>query len=569
MGSGVEDSPAVIGQDSPDARRPALASASPALPRWGILLPYLIGSLVTLLLVYAEMGPHPSAVRVGCLALAAVLLALGIGHHASASRALDGAALSNSALALANEQLTSMNEHLHLLATTDPLTRLPNRAILKDSLAQALRPGDESARLALLLLDLDRFKEVNDALGHQSGDVLLQQIGARLLDALGGSGLIARLGGDEFAVVLLGADAARAVETARRCLQALDAPFPIEGHAVRSGASVGIALAPDHGSDAGTLLRCADVAMYAAKGGHGGFAVYAPAQDRHSPRRLGMAGDLQRAIAGGGLVLHYQPKVRFSTGEICGVEALARWPHQEHGLVPPDQFIPLAEQTGLIVPLTRWALEAALTQCRSWQAMGSVLPVAVNISMRDLQDPDLPDAVTSALRHTGVAPSMLTLEITESMLMADPICAMDVLARLDRLGVRISIDDFGTGHSSLTYLKQLPVDELKIDQAFVINLAAQRTTGVLKDRMIVRSVTALAHALGLEVVAEGVESRPTFELLASMRCNVAQGHYLSRALPAADVEQWVRNAAIEPAPVGAGDQRGDLRTPRIGRVTSA
>lgn len=541
---------------TPDAGADALATAvpatpgpylAPALPRWSILLPYVIGSALTLLLVYGWWSPQPPGVRLACVVLAVALVVVAAAHHLSSATALASHALSGTALALANQQLTTMNEHLHLLARTDPLTRLPNRTVLQDMLAQALRPGEVPAHLALLLLDLDRFKEVNDALGHYCGDLLLQHIATRLRDVLGETGTVARLGGDEFALLLVGADSARAVEAARRCLQALDPPFMIEGHSVHSGASIGVALAPDHGSDAGTLLRCADVAMYAAKRAHGGFAVYAPAEDRQSLRRLSMASDLQRAIVGGGLVLHYQPKVRFTTGEVCGVEALVRWPHPEHGLIPPDQFIPLAEQTGLIIPLTRWVLGAALAHYRAWQEVGLSLPVAVNISMRDLQDPDLPEAVYAALRKAGVAPAMLTLEITESMLMADPNCAMDVLARLDGLGVRIAIDDFGTGHSSLTYLKQLPVDELKIDQAFVLNLATQRTTGVLKDRMIVRSMTALAHALGLEVVAEGVESRQAFELLAAMRCNVAQGHHLSRPLPSADVEEWVRHAAIAPA----------------------
>jgi EAL domain-containing protein (putative c-di-GMP-specific phosphodiesterase class I) len=347
-------------------------------------------------------------------------------------------------------------------------------------------------------------------------------------------------------VVLPHVDAGGAEVLAQRCTQIFAAPFLLDGHALRVGGSIGVALAPDHGQDANMLLRCADVAMYVAKRRHSGHAIYTPVEDQHSPHLLQLAGELQQAILQEGLCLYYQPKVRLATGEICGVEALVRWRHPKHGLIAPDQFISLAEETGLIGTLTHWVLDRALHDCQQWQVAGLSLPIAVNLSMRNVQDPRLPELVASLLAQTAVAPGMLTLEITESLLMADPAAALEVLTRLDALGVRLAIDDFGTGHSALGYLKQLPVDELKIDQAFVLNLSAQGAGGMRTDCMIVRSVTALAHALDLEVVAEGIENQETCELLAAMRCNIGQGYHLSRPLPAPEVAQWVRSARLLP-----------------------
>jgi len=512
----------------------------PAPSRLRPTIPYLIGATMSLLLVYAWLTPHQVPLRLLSAAGAAAAVALMLLHQ---SATMSGLYLSNAALSLANHRLATNNDLLHRLATTDPLTGLPNRALLHERLEHALRRGPHrQPRAALLLLDLNHFKEVNDTLGHQAGDLLLKELGKRLLDALGTLGSMARLGGDEFALLLPDTNVDAAEGVARQCLQALDAPFILEGHTLHVGGSIGVALAPDHGTDASTLLRCADVAMYLAKRRQAGYAFYASSEDQHSRSRLTLAGELQRAIQEGDLCLYYQPTMHLATGRVRGVEALVRWSHPQHGLLSPDQFIPLAEQTGLIVPLTSWVLESALRQCRAWQDAGLSLTVAVNLSMRNLQDPQLPDIVAGLLRDAGIAPALLTLEITESMLMADPISAQEVLIRLAALGVRLAIDDFGTGHSSLGYLKLLPVAELKIDRTFVLELDAQRNTGVLKDRMIVRSVTALAHALGLEVVAEGVESRRSYELLAAFRCDVAQGYYLSPPLAAAAVERWVREA---------------------------
>ncbi len=306
---------------------------------------------------------------------------------------------------------------------------------------------------------------------------------------------------------------------------------------MRVGASVGITLAPAHGADGTTLLRRADMAMDAAKRGRLGQALYEPAQDQHTPERLDLIVALRDAIERGGLTLHYQPQVDIASGRVCGVEALARWSHPERGLIPPDAFIPLAEQTGLIAPLTDWVLAEAIRQARAWQRAGLLLGVSVNLSMWNLHDPALPDRVAGLLQDHGLSPAWLRLELTESALMADTERTVDVLARLAALGPRLAVDDFGSGYSSLAYLKTLPVDALKIDKGFVHEMATDAT-----DTAIVASTVALGHALGLRVVAEGIEDRATWELLAGMGCDVAQGYHIARPLPPDALERWLHEA---------------------------
>jgi EAL domain-containing protein (putative c-di-GMP-specific phosphodiesterase class I) len=350
---------------------------------------------------------------------------------------------------------------------------------------------------------------------------------------------IARLGGDEFCVLLPDAGAEDATRLARVILDAVEQPLMLEGQALEIEASVGVVVSPDHGLDPDTLLRRADVAMYIAKRGNTHVAIYDPAQDQHSPARLQLVGDLRRAIEGDGLILHYQPKASFATGQVLGSEALVRWLHPQHGFMTPDEFIPLAENTGLIRSLSRRVLHDALRQCRQWQDRGVSMPVSVNLSMRDLHDPQLPELVSGLLVQWHVAPSQLKLEITESAVMADAERAIDVLGRLRAMGVQISIDDFGTGYSSLSYLKRLPVDEIKIDRSFVQQMSADR-----RDLAIVRSTIGLAHDLGLSVVAEGVEDRETWELLADHGCDLVQGYYLSRPIPAEALTEWLQQAAM-------------------------
>jgi len=420
-------------------------------------------------------------------------------------------------------------------ALHDTLTALPNRVLLHDRLQQAIAAAQrDEASAALLVMDLDRFKEVNDTFGHQYGDLLLEQLGDRIRGALAETDTIARLGGDEFAVLLPRATADHARRVADRLLQVLDEPFAVGGLQLEIDASIGIALSPEHGTDADSLLRRADVAMYVAKRGGTGHAVYNVEQDQHSPARLAMVGELRRAIEHNGLSLFFQPKVDYRSGRVKAVEALVRWDHPRHGLLGPDQFIPLAEQTGLIRPLARWVLEAALREARRWFDSGQDISVAVNLSMRNLHDPQIAETIRELLDELGVPPIRLVIEITESSLMADAARAMDVLTRLRDMGIGISIDDFGTGYSSLAYLKRLPVDELKIDRSFVSHMAVDEN-----DLAIVRSTIGLAHDLGLSVVAEGVEDGAAWSLLEQLGCDVAQGYFVSRPMPAVELNKWL------------------------------
>ncbi len=434
-------------------------------------------------------------------------------------------------------------EEMRRLAMTDALTGLPSRMLLHDRLQQAIVTAERTkSPLALLLMDLDRFKEVNDTLGHHYGDILLQGVAERIRSVMRAADTVARLGGDEFAVVLPATEIHGATRVATAILAALDASFTVDGHPLDIGASIGIALLPEHGTDAPTLLRRADVAMYVAKRSHGGYTVYSESLDHHSPQRLALMSMLRQSLDEQALELHYQPLVDFSSGVVTGVEALVRWQHPEHGFMKPDQFIPLAEHTGVIFPLTRWVLEAALRQCRDWQRAGLQLGVSVNLSARTLHDAQLLTTVAELLRRFAVPPHLLTIEITESALMADPGRSLDVLTRLSRGGVRVAIDDFGTGYSSLNHLKTLPVHEVKIDKSFVQRLGA---TADLRDSAIVRLVIAMARTLDLEVVAEGVETVVAWQLLQSLGCTTAQGYYLSPPLPARDLEHWLQDSPWE------------------------
>lgn len=418
-------------------------------------------------------------------------------------------------------------------ALHDPLTGLPNRALLYNCLQQAINIGRrEDKPFALLLVDLDRFKEVNDTHGHHKGDLLLRQLGPRLRNALRDSDTLARLGGDEFAVVLPHAGAAEAALVAQKILDALEEPVVIEGLSLEIGASIGIALYPEHGAETDLLMQRADVAMYAAKRG-GGYAVYAALYDHRNVHRLEFIGDMRQAIEREQLVLHYQPKVSITTGEVASVEALVRWRHPQHGLIEPDQFIPIAERTGLINRLALWVLDAALRQGRAWHQAGLPIGIAVNLSLQNLQNRQLPDQIMQLLQATSFAPHYLELEITENV-MSDPAPVMDMLMRLSELDVRLSVDGFGTGYSSLSYLRKPPVDAIKIGQSFVIGMATNED-----DALIVRQIIDLAHAFGIKVVGEGVETREVLDKLAGLNCDFAQGYYIGGPLPAADLTDWL------------------------------
>ncbi len=423
-------------------------------------------------------------------------------------------------------------------ATHDSLTGLPNRTLFIDRLEQAIytaKRGDE--KIAVLILDVDHFKEVNDTLGHYNGDRLIKQVSLRLSNVIRESDTIARIGGDEFAFVLPKPGGLSSIERlAKKIGKSLTQPFSLENLTLEVQASIGAVLYPDHGKDADTLLQRADVAMYAAKQNKLGFAIYTESLDKHSPQRLTLVGELREAIRQNELVLHYQPKVQSKSGRLCAVEALVRWQHKKHGLMPPNEFIPIAERTGLIQDLTMWVLRRSLKQCAAWHNEGQHIDIAVNISSLCLLDPEFPEVVTGLLSSYDFPAKALTMEITETSIMVAPERSLEILNRIHDMGVNFSIDDFGTGYSSLAYLKKLPVSEIKIDKSFVTDMLTNES-----DATIVKATIQLGHNLGLQVVAEGVENRETFDALTSMQCDIIQGYYISKPVPPADLSTFFKS----------------------------
>jgi diguanylate cyclase (GGDEF)-like protein len=422
----------------------------------------------------------------------------------------------------------------------DDLTDLPNRTLFNDRAELALREASANGtRLAIMLIDLDRFKDVNDTLGHDSGDRLLRAIAADLPSDMRVGDTVARLGGDEFGIIALDiSDQTAVLALAQKVRTVLAQPRRIDGIELTVDASIGIALSPDHGTEVETLMRRADVAMYRSKETHTP-ALYESEHDHYSPQRLSLISDLHRAIARGELIVDYQPQCEPASGQLLGVEALVRWMHPERGLLMPDEFIPLAEHTGLIREVTAHVLDTALRQCREWWDAGQTLTVAVNISARDLLDAGFPGEVEAALAHWGVEPGLLELEITEKTALTDLPRARAILAELNHLGVRLAIDDFGTGNSSLAYFRRLPVDALKIDRSFVMRMLRSGD-----DAAIVRSTVLLGHELGLRVVAEGVESAESNQWLAEVGCDVVQGFYYGRGMAPDGIASW----AVAPSP---------------------
>ena len=426
-----------------------------------------------------------------------------------------------------------VERRLAYLAYHDTLTDLPNRTLLHDRLEQALRVANrEGTAVSLLLLDLNGFKEINDTLGHHAGDRVLQSVAKRIRGLLRQADTVARLGGDEFAIVLPMADVDGALRTAQKVLRAIEEPSVVDQRVLTVRASLGVACYPEHGQSAEALLQRADLAMYVAKTDGVGVAVYAPSRDAQTHRRLSLISDLRKGLDEAQFFLEYQPTLHLRSNVVVGMEALVRWNHPTHGRVLPGDFIELAEQTGLINPLTTIVLETAI---REWTPLQTVPPitVAVNLSSRTLQDPRLPQRIAAMLDAYTAAPFCLALEITENILMSDPARSLDCLRRLHDMGVRLVIDDFGTGYSSLGYLRRLPVDELKIDRSFVVALAAGQ------DDVIVRSTIDLAHNLGLTVVAEGVENEAVLDHLRVLGCDAAQGTFVSRPRRALDMREWM------------------------------
>ena len=417
-------------------------------------------------------------------------------------------------------------------AATDELTGLPNRRSFQRRLDELTeRALQDGSSFSLLLVDLDGFKELNDTLGHHAGDMVLAQLGPRLQQVLGPDDLLARLGGDEFAVLSPAAiDAEVAIDLGEAARETLYGGFDLADMTVNIGASVGVALFPEHGDDASLLLQRADIAMYQAKGRKTGTQLYEPEADRHSRDRLALMSELRDGMRSNQLVVYYQPKASLTTGEVLGVEALVRWQHPARGLVPPGLFIPLAEQTGLMGLLTCTVLERALTDAAAWE---EPISVSVNIAASNLLDRSFPETVEEILAATGVDPARVVLEITEDSVMADPERGAKTLDALQALGVELSLDDFGTGYSSLSYLSRLPVSELKIDRSFVTDLCANPG-----NELIVRSVADLARNLGLRIVAEGIEDLATWRRLAQHGCDHAQGFYLAKPMPGDEFVRW-------------------------------
>ena len=424
-------------------------------------------------------------------------------------------------------------------ALHDALTGLPNRALMSDRIEQAIHVMSRNTQpMTVLLLDLDRFKEVNDALGHAVGDQLLQHVGQRLKSVLRDSDTVARLGGDEFAIVAPNADVAHGAEFAGKIIDILSEAFSIESQDLYVGVSIGIAVYPQHGDDADTLLRHADVAMYDAKRNKQGYSIYKQSQDEGSLDKLTLVSDLHNELEQTRhLQLYYQPQVNIFTREIVAVEALLRWEHPQFGYISPEHIVYMAEHTGQIDVLTRWVVNTALRECaENIRTQG--IRLSINLSARNMQDSRFPGSIAQALHEHDVPASSVILEITESAMMNDPVMARRIMSELAVMGIDLSVDDFGTGFSSLGYLKMLPVSELKIDKSFVINMLEDEN-----DAIIVHSTIELAHNLGLKVVAEGVENQTTLLQLRNLKCDVAQGYYLSRPLPKIELAKWIRDYA--------------------------
>ena len=452
-------------------------------------------------------------------------------------------------VATASKRLRRQAEENDRLARYDPLTGLPNRTLFRERAAQAIgRAGEDAEPVAVLLLDLDAFKQINDTLGHGAGDAVLREVAARLRAELDPETLLARLGNDEYAILQTGAGGVEDALTLAATVQsALQAPVTFDGVALNVEASIGIALVPDHARSADELLQRADMALDRARSRRGRVEVYSPEHHRSGAERLALLGEVRPALERGEFRLFYQPQIALRTGRVTGVEALLRWRHPKRGMIPPLQFISLIEQTALVGPLTLHVIDLALRQSAVWREAGLELGMSVNLSARNLHDPELPEQIASLLAHHAIPAAALTLEVTESAAMADPATAVGVLEALRALGAGVSIDDFGSGNASIAYLAKLPVGELKIDRSFVTPMCESS-----RDEAIVRTTIDLARHLGLHVVAEGIETADVCERLAEMGCDIGQGYLISRPAPAAELTPWlIGRAGGDPVVAGS------------------
>jgi len=439
-------------------------------------------------------------------------------------------------------ELELANQKLEKIALHDSLTNLPNRFSIQDNLNRGIADAKlNGSAFSVIMMDLDRFKEINDTLGHDCGDQLLVEVGRRLQSVLRPTDLVGRLGGDEFAILLPETDEIGAGTVAHKMLMALEPPFEIADMSFNIGASLGIATYPKHGNTTSVLLKSADVAMYQAKNNKLGYCIYNPISDIHTPDRLSLMTELRDAIHNDALELYYQPKVDLAKGTIVGVEALIRWQHKERGFIPPAEFIPMAEQSGLIRQLTNWVISTALMQLDAWHKANLHMHMAINLSMQNLQDTNFPSQLEQLFDQTYTDNKYLQFEITESVIMSNPGYVMGVLAKLGRMNVSFAIDDFGTGYSSLSTLKRLQVQEIKIDKSFIRDMAMNKD-----DEAIVHSIIDMGHTLGLTVSAEGVESETVIRQLQKLGCNMIQGYYISRPLPADRVTHMMKNGSLNP-----------------------
>lgn len=433
------------------------------------------------------------------------------------------------------EAVKNETQNLEHQALHDPLTDLPNRKLLHNRLQQEILRGERASKqFVLIISDLNRFKEINDTLGHHIGDLVLQQAAERLFNIFRKTDTVARLGGDEFAVLLPETNLQQAKLLTHKVLDNFNQPFVIGDHNLNVGISLGLAEFPTHGNDVNILTQRADVAMYIAKQNNIGYSVYDPNKDTHSIGRLALMSELREAIETESLELYFQPKIDIATNKVVSAEALLRWNHPQRGFIKPGEFIPLAEQTGLIKPLTQWVIEKSITQCAKWKSKNINVDVSVNIAAQNLHDSKLIHHIRDMMLKHNLSPEHLTLEISEGDIMSEPIRARHTLERFKKSGIKLSIDDFGTGYSSLSYLNKLPVDEIKMDRSFVLEMTEDND-----DDIIVKSTIELAHNIGLTIVAEGVHNKQTWDRLKTLHCDIAQGHYISKPLSAAEFSDWI------------------------------
>ncbi|SJM95922.1 Diguanylate cyclase/phosphodiesterase [Crenothrix polyspora] len=467
------------------------------------------------------------------------------GQHSSSIMAYQAGALIFDQTQELRNRTIDLEKHTNHVSTHDLLTDLPNRALFYDRVARAIASANpHNSQLSILLIEIENFKDVYDTLGRNSSDHILKQISIRLQGASAESDSVAKIDGNVFGILISNsADLSEAEQLAKHIQKAMEAPFVIDRLQVGMHANIGIVHFPGHGEDVDTLVQKAGVALHIAQKSAKGYALYELSFDKHTPLRLTLMSELRRAIEKNDLALFYQPKVSIQTNELYGAEALARWNHPTHGFIAPDEFIPMAERTRMIKQLTQWVLKRAFRDCATWHEQGIDIKISVNLSTRDLHDPDLPDLIAGIAAATGIKPEWIILEITESAVMNEPENALAIINRLHDMGYQFSIDDFGTGYSSLAYLKRLPLAELKIDKSFVMDLMNSEN-----DVAIVKAIINLAHNLGLYVTAEGVETNAILEKLKEYNCDIAQGYYLSKPLPVTEFNNWVKKSKAPACP---------------------